>query len=294
MKSFLLPRINRNHDFSTPPKKRFTGSQRRSRLYALFFTFSLTIAALTASAGCTFPANAKNAVSSPIESAATFDSFLDEFFRSEVTGNTINLHFTLSDPESYGITESPITLGNISQEAISDSFAKTENILSLLEKYDYEDLSVKQQLTYDILSDYLHTQLRTADLSLYEEILKPSTGIQAQLPVLYEEYKFYTKDDVGNYLALIALTGDYFEQIIDFEQKKADAGLFMSDFTCDNIISQCENFIANTEDHYLIVTFNNKVEQLADLSAEEREAYKSKNETLVKENVLPTAHWQLH
>lgn len=287
MKSFLLPQINRNHDFFISPKKRYTGSQRRSRLYALFFTFSLTIAALTASAGCTFPANAKNAVSSPIESAATFDSFLDEFFRSEVTGNTINLHFTLSDPESYGITESPITLGNISQEAISDSFAKTENILSLLKKYDYEDLSVKQQLTYDILSDYLHTQLRTADLSLYEEILKPSTGIQAQLPVLYEEYKFYTKDDVENYLALIALTGDYFEQLVDFEQKKAAAGLFMSDFACDNIISQCEDFIANTEEHYLIVTFNNKVEQLADLSAEEREAYKSKNETLVKENVLP-------
>lgn len=267
--------------------KSFVSNPRRPRLRSLFLTFSLIATVSTVSAGCTFPGRSGNTAAAPTESAANFDSFLDDFFRSEVTGNTINLHFTLSSPENYGITNAPITLGNISQESISESFVQTENTLSLLKKYDYEKLSKDQQLTYDILSDYLHTQLKTTDLSLYEEILKPSTGIQAQLPVLYEEYKFYNKADLENYLALIALTGDYFAQIIDFEQKKADAGLFMSDFACDNIISQCEAFMANTEEHYLILTFNNKVDQIAELSAKERDAYKAKNAALVKENILP-------
>lgn len=258
-----------------------------TRLCSLLLVFALTAAVAIGSTGCSSPGRSVGSKESPSESAASFDSFLDTFFREQVSGNTLNLHYTLSDPEGYGITESPISLGDISEEAIAESYAQTENMLFLLENYDYADLSVKQQLTYDIFSDYLHTQMRTEDLSLYEEILKPSTGIQAQLPILYQEYRFYDKEDVENYLALIALTGDYFAQIIDFEQRKAAAGLFMSDYACDNIISQCEDFIANTDDHYLILTFNNKVEQMANLSVDEQDAYMIKNAALVKENVLP-------
>ena len=54
------------------------------------------------------------------------------------------------------------------------------------------------------------------DFSLYNEYLNPSSGIQAQLPVLYEEYRFYNEDDIKTYLKLLPLTGSYFEQIIDF------------------------------------------------------------------------------
>lgn len=220
-------------------------------------------------------------------SAVSFDSFLDEFFRSEVQSNTINLHFTLSNPKNYGITETPITLGVISDEAIEKSHASLENTISALESYDYDALSPKQQLTYDILSDYLQTELAASDLTLYDEILRPSTGIQAQLPVLYEEYRFYDKQDIEDYLALIALTDDYFSQIIGFEKEKARAGLFMSDFACDTLISQCETFAANPDSHYLILTFNHKVDTMTELTDSEREQYKEKNAALVKEHILP-------
>lgn len=221
------------------------------------------------------------------KSAEDFDSFLEAFFRSEVQSNTINLHFTLSNPENYGITETPITLGVISDEAVQKSHASLENTISALESYSYDSLSPKQQLTYDILCDYLQTELSASDLTLYDEILRPSTGIQAQLPVLYEEYRFYDKQDIEDYLALIALTDDYFSQIIDFEKEKAHAGLFMSDFACDTIISQCETFAANPDSHYLILTFNHKVDAMTELTDSEREQYKEKNAALVKEHILP-------
>lgn len=221
------------------------------------------------------------------KSAGDFDSFLETFFRSEVQSNTINLHFTLSNPENYGITETPITLGVISDEAVQKSHASLENTISALESYSYDSLSPKQQLTYDILYDYLQTELSASDLTLYDEILRPSTGIQAQLPVLYEEYRFYDKQDIEDYLALIALTDDYFSQIIDFEKEKAHEGLFMSDFACDTIISQCETFAANPDSHYLILTFNHKVDAMTELTDSEREQYKEKNAALVKEHILP-------
>lgn len=221
------------------------------------------------------------------KSAGDFDSFLEAFFRSEVQSNTINLHFTLSNPENYGITETPITLGVISDEAVQKSHASLENTISALESYNYDSLSPKQQLTYDILCDYLQTELSASDLTLYDEILRPSTGIQAQLPVLYEEYRFYDKQDIEDYLALIALTDDYFSQIIDFEKEKTHEGLFMSDFACDTIISQCETFAANPDSHYLILTFNHKVDAMTELTDSEREQYKEKNAALVKEHILP-------
>lgn len=221
------------------------------------------------------------------KTAVSFDAFSDDFFRSEVTSNTINLHFTLSSPENYGIFQMPITLGDISAQAQMELQAKLENTLAVLNSYDYSTLQTSQKLTYDVLSDYLTTQFSVSDLMLYDEILRPSTGIQAQLPVLYEEYRFYDKSDIEDYLKLIALTDSYFAQIIDFEQQKAKAGLFMSDFACDTIISQCETFIQNPEDHYLIVTFNNKLNAMSSLTEEERKQYEEENVSLVTENILP-------
>lgn len=254
----------------------------------------LSLLILSLLSSCTFPGVSRTgsdtvqpATEAATEVAADFGSFLDDLFLEEVTSNTINLHFTLSDPETFGITETPITLGDISEQSFLASNAELENTLSVLLSYDYESLPLSQQLTYDLLQDYLNTQLSIADLTLYDEILRPSTGIQSQLPVLYEEYRFYDENDIKDYLNLIPLTDEYFQQIIEFEQRKADAGLFMSDFACNTIISQCEEFIKNPEGHYLIETFNNKVNNLASLSDTARIEYITQNETLIKEQVLP-------
>ncbi len=221
------------------------------------------------------------------ETIAAFDEFLDQFFYNEVTSNTINLHFTLSDPESFGITDYEITLGDISEESYAESYACMENYLETLKSFEYTELSTNQQLTYDILLNSLELQLDTADLHLYEELLSPSTGIQAQLPILYEEYTFYDEKDITDYLQLIALTDEYFDQVIAFEQKKADAGLFMSDFACDKVISQCEDFVADGENHYLIETFNNRVDAIKELSQEQKDSYKIENEKIVLEHIIP-------
>lgn len=265
--------------------------KRNKSSHTLLF-LSLLILSLLSS--CTFPGVSRTgsdtvqpATEAATEVAADFVSFLDDLFLEEVTSNTINLHFTLSDPETFGITETPITLGDISEQSFLASNAELENTLSVLLSYDYESLPLSQQLTYDLLQDYLNTQLSISDLTLYDEILRPSTGIQSQLPVLYEEYRFYDENDIKDYLNLIPLTDEYFQQIIEFEQRKADAGLFMSDFACNTIISQCEEFIKNPEGHYLIETFNNKVNNLASLSDTARIEYITQNETLIKEQVLP-------
>lgn len=216
-----------------------------------------------------------------------FDQFINDIFETEVTENTINLHFTISDPEKYGITDYPVTLGDLSNDAMSDSNARLENYLSGLSSFSYTELTLNQQLTYDILENYFQLQLDMADMYLYDELLRPSTGVQAQLPILYEEYSFNSKKDVEDYLKLLALTDEYFDQIISFEKEKADAGLFMSDFACQNIIDQCNAFIADSDNHYLIETFNTRIDKLTGLTQSEKDHYRLQNEKILHEHIFP-------
>lgn len=256
----------------------------------LAFSFLLACSLL---AGCSSPSigisgnSAETDTEYDNRTADGFDSFLNDLFCTELADNTINLHFTLTDPESFGIADAAISLGDLSDQSISEANANLENTLSALEKFDYDSLDTGRRLTYDVLSAYLKLQLSVADLTYYDELLRPSTGIQAQLPVLYEEYRFYDKKDVEDYLALLALTDDYFEQIIAYEQKKAAEGLFMSDFACDTVISQCEDLIADQENHYLLQTFDRRVDELTDLTDEERSDYKARNKAVLMESFFP-------
>lgn len=43
------------------------------------------------------------------------------------------------------------------------------------------------------------------------------------LPILTNEYTFYTEADVDTYLKLLEDTKPFFESILDFEKAKADA-----------------------------------------------------------------------
>lgn len=221
------------------------------------------------------------------KSPEEFDTYTQQLFCNSVSANTLNLHYTLAAPEAYGITSSEITLGSLSEEALTVSRAKTENTLAALKRFDYQSLSEEQQLTYDILLDSLSTEQSAAELLYYDEPLRPSTGISSQLPILFEEYKFYDKQDVEDYLDLIACTDEYFLQIADFEARKAELGLFMSDALCRQLIRQCETFVQNPENHYLIETFDKKVAAVEGLTDSEQRDFCTENASIVTGQVLP-------
>lgn len=215
-------------------------------------------------------------------SAAAYDTFLEELFLQEIAENTINLHFTLAHPGNAGIMDYEVTLGDLSEEALADSNARTENYLVTLHSFPKHRLTPERQLTYDVLEDYFELMLDMAPLTLYDEPLAPSSGVHAQLPMLFEEYAFYDEGDIKDYLQLLSQVDEYFSQIMDFEKRKADAGLFMPTYSCQSVIDQCRDFVAAADEHFLIETFNARLEAFPGLSQEERDAYAYQNEQLVK------------
>ena len=59
-----------------------------------------------------------------------FDACMDEMFKELVVQNTINLHYTLAYPENYGITDYPVTLGDVSVENLQRSADELKEIVT--------------------------------------------------------------------------------------------------------------------------------------------------------------------
>lgn len=222
------------------------------------------------------------------EIQSEFDAYMEELFKEEVVLNTISLHYTLAEPNNYDLSDYEVSLGSISEESLKESISMLEDIQSSLDDFSYSSLTKEQQLAYDILDRYSSLELDNADLYLYSEVLQPSTGTQAEFPVLLAEYAFRSEQDVKDYLEILNLVPNYFDEIIAFEKEKAKAGLFMSEKNADTVINQCQEFTENPESNFLIETFNNKIESLSNMSAADKEAYRNQNETYVLEKVLPS------
>lgn len=217
-----------------------------------------------------------------------FSNYLDQVFRSEITSSTLNMHYTLAHPENYGVNEYPITYGTIASNEGTETSAILENWEYNLNNFDKEGLSTSQQMTYDIMMDFIQEEEPAAKYTLYREILKPTTGIQSQLPVLMAEYTFYDEQDVKDYLELLSCVPDYFLKIVDFEKKKAQKGMFMSSFAAEDIIVQCRNFTAEPENNYMLSTFEDRIDTMEAISPEVAEDYKMQNRQLVTEQIIPS------
>ncbi len=216
-----------------------------------------------------------------------FSNYLEQVFQSEITSSTLNMHYTLAHPENYGITQYPITYGEVTSEQTMEASAILENWKYNLGNFEKDDLTIPQQMTYDIMMDFIEEEESAAKYNYYQEALKPTTGIQSQLPVLMAEYTFYDEQDVKDYLELLASTPDYFSNIINFEKGKAKRGLFMSEFAAEDVITQCRNFTENPEDNYMLSTFDDRIDAMESIRPEKAEEYKMQNRELVTQQVIP-------
>ena len=217
-----------------------------------------------------------------------FEIFTEALFAADVSSNALNLHYTLANPEDFGIVEYSTSLGTFDPKQISAGMLACENRRVALREFPLKELNRDNQLTYDILCLAYETELLPGNNYLLEEYISPSLGMQAQLPVLLAEYTFRKEQDVQDYLKLLASVDTYFEGILEFEKLKSQNGTFMSDRTADRIISQCSDFIRNPEDNYLLSVFSEKISDLSGLSEKKKEAYSILHEKVLKNQVLPS------
>lgn len=256
-------------------------------------------------AGCRPAPSTKNADIAPIPAAATeirqsyetyqagvpsqtlFKDLTSAIFMEEVCSDTLTLHYNLAQPADYGIRDYTATLGDFSLDAYRESGLRARTYLEQLKQIPRENVSASQRLTYDILAASLELSVQLGDYYYYQEPLKPTSGLQAQLPVLLAEYHFRSAQDIEDYLGLCADLPRYFGQILAFEQEKADAGLFMCDAALDEILTQCRDFCEHPEANFMLDAFDEAIDGLDWLTDDERLAYKQQNQQILSTEVIP-------
>lgn len=221
----------------------------------------------------------------PATNVSDFAKLMNDTFIDEVSSDLLTLNYTLAHPENYGITEYNTDYGELSLNSLGDDSEVIE-LLRTLKDFNYSELGEDEKLTYDILKKYLEIELEYSDLYLYPKTLSPTIGLSCQLPVVLAEYSFRKEQDVYDYLELISHTKEYFEYILQIEEMKSENGLFMMDEIADKIIDQCNSFIQNPDDNFLIGVFDEKIASMECFDNSKKNELSHQNKTLVKENVI--------
>lgn len=251
----------------------------KKRFAALCCTLLVITAVLS---GCSVPVN--NSAPNP----SPFEALTNEVFEDAVTSDALSFHFMLKNPEDYNISLDEYTLGRISLDDAADSIEDNKDLLKRLEAIDDATLSEDEKLTKEILIDTLETENALNKYPLLQEPVNPLSGQQAMLPILFNEYTFYTETDVKNYLKLLEDVGPFFESILDFEKEKAAAGTFMTEDVLDDVIDQCRTFSSDVDNNLMIVTFPDKLaDELPDLNKQTRDKYIAENKAAVENHVIP-------
>ncbi len=232
---------------------------------------------------------------------ASYNRLCREIFRSELSGNTLTLHYTLKNPADYGIYEDEAHLPVYSAENQALSKAALTDWLEQLSAIDPENLSSENRYGYALLTRYITLQQSLSAYTCYEEPLSPNNGMQQTLPVLFSEYRFQRRKDIDDYLSLLSQTGGYFQGLLAYEREKADAGLFMPAASSETLVQHCETFLTedaiNSGTHFLVDSFAARLMEFQKeypelLSEEDFDVYYQENIRILKENVMP-AYQQL-
>ena len=215
-----------------------------------------------------------------------FRSFTREVFQKEVSGSMLTLHYSLADPEKKNIARPAPTLGTVSYDNTA-SIHQCQEYLKKLLSFSYSDLSRENRLTSDMLLLYFHTSEASLQNGFPEEILSPTLGIQAQLPVLLAEYAFYKEQDISDYLNILVSIEPYFESILQYEQERAHQGYFMSDTTLDRILEQCREFVKDPENNYILDVFSRKLKEYGKFTDSEQNELMKRHKEILLNKVIP-------
>ncbi len=221
-----------------------------------------------------------------------FQKLTDELFCSELSGNTLSLHYTLAFPQNYGIDE-PACLPAYEPET-DHGADDIRSMLDRLSKISPKRLNDEDAYTYELLNRYLELRLEGTAYPYYSDPLSPSSGMQSGLPVLLADYTFRSEKDVDDYLHILDQTDTYFDGLVQYEKEKSENRLFMSDASAKKVIEQCCSIMdkdaLSSGTHFLHTTFEERLDAMLqeDIITEEQKIHWiSENDRLLTTVMAP-------
>ena len=88
----------------------------------------------------------------------TFEKFCSNLLKEELKQDTLSLHYTLKNPENYGIEQTQVSLPLYSEKDYAQLPILLENYIATLDHIDPEKLNDKNASCYTLLYDYIRSK----------------------------------------------------------------------------------------------------------------------------------------
>ncbi len=230
---------------------------------------------------------------SKMEHAKNFEEFCNSLFCYEITSDTVTTAYTVENPAAYDIPSLIPDLTSFSYKSYQNSFQSsdyTNNLITrTLNSFDSSSLSDKEQLTYNLLKNTLSLNSKLNNYPYYSELLGSSTGIQASLPITLGEYPLHSKNDIQTYFQLIKQVPDYFNDVIEYENERESLHLLSKECIYPGTFQSLSTILEGLkgEDNAFIDTFNERIQQIPELTKKQQNDYMNKNKHYVETYIIP-------
>lgn len=216
--------------------------------------------------------------------ADAFDALDKELFCWHATMDGFSFHMLVADPVAMGIDPAsvPMTFGEFTEEDSKRIAAEANVFLTRLLEIDREKLDEQRQFSYDVAQQTLEDY---ANSTIYEYLYEPLTeysGLHSNMPLNFALLKIEDERDVEDYLTLLSDLPRYYGQVLAYEQKRAELGIFMTEGALDGVLEDCKTLIDAKDTIFLIGTFADAIDKLDSLTEEQKAAYRKRNEEILK------------
>ncbi len=210
-----------------------------------------------------------------------------------VIGSTVDCYIDavldFEHPENYGINIDDVTWGDFWVENVPDNDF-IDGVLQDLYSIDYETLEGDDRIFYDKIVYDFEEEAYGAQFTAFTYIapyLNWLTSIQCEVLFIMEVIPVTTVEEAENYILLVKDTDRYFDQILDFEEKRVEYGYADADEQYEKIAESFDNFAEMKDNCFLYDSFAEKVGKIKGISDEDKERLIAENEAAMKEVFFP-------
>lgn len=228
------------------------------------------------------------------EASDLLDEIEADYLQHSIT-SYVDYDILFDNPENFGLDSMEPTWGEVMSDDINADFEEElsyqEGVLDQLltidrDSLDEDDLLFYDKILYDVEEDIY--SLSFTGPGFLTPVFNPLTGQQCDLLFILDVMDFDTEEEASNYITLLADIERYYGELCDYEELRCQYGYGCSDDTYEEIAVSFDNLAIQKDDCFLYESFENRLDNISDLSDESRADLIASHEDVMKNTVFPT------
>lgn len=212
-----------------------------------------------------------------------------DYLNEVINGNYVDTIILFDDYEAYGLSVDEVSWGKFEFDPEGDQEMIDRYINRLLE-LDFENLDEGDRIFFDKFLYDLEESAYAAQypgFSFLTPVFNSLTSSQCEILFILDVITFETKEDAERYIELLADTDRYYDELCEFEEKRAELGYALTADSYEEIAKTFDSIVEQKDDCFLYDTFEERLDNIKDLSSADKEELIASHDQVMKEIFFP-------